>query len=296
MVTLELPAAPAAWAPFGPDLVVEGDNLPVLRGLPDGAFRLVYLDPPFNSGREQVRRGTITRHDPIGGTRMGFHGRPYDVVKSTVTRYDDAFPDYWAFLEPRLEEAWRLLAADGTLYLHLDQREVHYAKVLLDALFGRECFLNEIVWAYDYGARSTRRWPTKHDTILVYVKDPERYLFDTAAVDREPYMAPGLVPPEKAAAGKLPTDVWWHTIVSPTGREKAGYATQKPLGVLRRIVAASSAPGDWVLDAFAGSGTTGEAARQLGRRFLLIDSNPDAVDVMRRRLGDGVLVRRSALD
>jgi site-specific DNA-methyltransferase (adenine-specific) len=296
-VTLELPdTARVAWSPAGPDTVVEGDNLPVLRALPDGAFRLVYLDPPFNSGRQQVRRSTITRHDPIGGTRMGFHGHPYDVVKSTVTRYDDAFPDYWAFLEPRLEEAWRLLAEDGTLYLHLDQREVHYAKVLLDALFGRECFLNEIVWAYDYGARSTRRWPTKHDTILVYVKDPERYLFDTAEVDREPYMAPGLVPPEKAAAGKLPTDVWWHTIVSPTGREKAGYATQKPLGVLRRIVAASSAPGDWVLDAFAGSGTTGEAARMLGRRFLLIDSNPDAVDVMRRRLGDGVLVRRSALD
>jgi site-specific DNA-methyltransferase (adenine-specific) len=296
-VTLELPAAGrTGWAPFGPDLVVEGDNLPVLRALPDAAFRLIYLDPPFNTGREQRRQSTVTRHDPIGGTRMGFHGRPYDVVKSSVTRYDDAFTDYWAFLEPRLEASWRLLAEDGTLYLHLDQREVHYAKVLLDALFGRECFLNEIVWAYDYGARTSRRWPAKHDTILVYVKDPERYLFDTAEVDREPYMAPGLVPPEKAAAGKLPTDVWWHTIVSPTGREKTGYATQKPLGVLRRIVAASSAQGDWVLDAFAGSGTTGAAARALGRRFVLIDSNPAAIAVMRDRFDDGVLVARSTLD
>ena len=295
-MTLELPAAArTAWAPFGPDLVVEGDNLPVLRALPDAAFRLIYLDPPFNTGREQRRQGTVTRHDPIGGTRMGFHGRPYDVVKSSLTRYDDAFTDYWGFLEPRLEEAWRLLAEDGTLYLHLDQREVHYAKVLLDALFGRECFLNEIVWAYDYGARTTRRWPTKHDTILVYVKDPDRYLFDTAEVEREPYMAPGLVSPEKAAAGKLPTDVWWHTIVSPTGREKTGYATQKPVGVLRRIVAASSAPGDWVLDAFAGSGTTGEAARALGRRFVLVDSNPEAIAVMRTRFDDGVLITRSDL-
>jgi site-specific DNA-methyltransferase (adenine-specific) len=293
-VTLELPAAARpAWSPFGPDLVVEGDNLPVLTALPDGAFRLIYLDPPFNTGRQQQRRSTVTRHDPIGGTRMGFHGRPYDVVKSVVTRYDDDFIDYWGFLEPRLEQAWRLLADDGTLYLHLDQREVHYAKVLLDALFGRECFLNEIVWAYDYGARTSRRWPTKHDTILVYVKDPDRYLFRTDEVDREPYMAPGLVPPEKAATGKLPTDVWWHTIVSPTGREKTGYATQKPLGVLRRIVAASSAPGDWVLDAFAGSGTTGAAARALRRRFLLIDSNRDAVEVMRQRFDDGVLISRS---
>lgn len=296
-VTLDVPdAAQAAWASGGPDRVVEGDNLPSLRRLPAGAFRLVYLDPPFNSGREQRRRVTTTRHDPVDGTRMGFHGRPYTVVKGTLTRYDDAFTDYWAFLEPRLEEAWRVLADDGTLYLHLDQREVHYAKVLLDALFGRECFLNEIIWAYDYGARTTRRWPAKHDTILVYVKDPERYLFDSAQVDREPYMAPGLVSAEKAALGKLPTDVWWHTIVSPTGREKVGYATQKPLGVLRRIVAASSGPGDWVLDPFAGSGTTGAAARALGRRFVLMDSNADAIEVMRARLGDGVLITRAVED
>ena len=296
-MTVELPeAVTPGWRPFGPDLVVQADNLSFVRTLPDGAFPLIYLDPPFNTGRTQRRQGTRTTHAPIGGTRMGFHGRPYDVVKGLVTRYDDEFADYWGFLEPRLEEAWRLLAEDGTLYLHLDQREVHYAKVLLDALFGRECFLNEIIWAYDYGARTSRRWPAKHDTILVYVKDPDRYLFDTAEVDREPYMAPGLVPPEKAAAGKLPTDVWWHTIVSPTGREKAGYATQKPLGVLRRIVAASSAPGDWVLDAFAGSGTTGAAARELGRRFVLVDSNPEAIAVMRRRLDDGVLVTRFAGD
>ncbi|HEV2108270.1 MAG TPA: site-specific DNA-methyltransferase, partial [Thermomicrobiales bacterium] len=188
-----------------------------------------------------------------------------------------------AFLEPRLRAGYRVLAPDGSFYLHLDYREVHYAKVLMDGIFGRGSFMNEIIWAYDYGGRSHRRWPAKHDVILFYVKDPANYVFNTDEVDREPYMAPGLVTPEKAAIGKLPTDVWWHTIVSPTGREKTGYPTQKPLGVLRRIVAASSRPGEVVLDYFAGSGTTGAAALALGRRFHLIDDNPAAVETMRQR-------------
>jgi site-specific DNA-methyltransferase (adenine-specific) len=205
-------------------------------------------------------------------------------VKGQVTRYDDRFGDYWQFLEPKLEQAWRVLHDSGTLYLHLDYRESHYAKVLLDALFGRDCFLNEIIWAYDYGGRSKRRWPAKHDTILVYVKDPQRYYFDAEAVDREPYMAPGLVTAQKAARGKLPTDVWWHTIVSPTGREKTGYPTQKPEGVVRRMLQASSRPGDWVLDFFAGSGTLAAVAASTGRRYVLVDSHQDAVAVIRRRL------------
>ena len=215
---------------------------------------------------------------------VGFKGQRYERIRGDLMAYDDEFDDYWSFLEPRLAEAWRLLADDGTLYLHLDYREAHYAKVLLDALFGRECFLNEIIWAYDYGAKSKRRWPTKHDTILVYVKTPGGYFFDSETVDREPYMAPGLVTPEKAARGKLPTDVWWHTIVSPTGKEKTGYPTQKPEGILRRILQASSRDGDWVLDLFAGSGTTGVVAAALGRRFVLVDESADAIGVIRRRL------------
>lgn len=277
----------APWSADGPDTVIEGDNLPALRGLPDGAFQLVYIDPPFNTGMTQKRRAVTTRVAE-GGSRLGFRGRSYETVRGTVLGYNDAFEDYWDFLEPRLEEAWRLLPDTGTLYLHLDYREAHYAKVLLDAMFGRDCFLNEIIWAYDYGGRAKRRWPAKHDTILVYVKDPRSYWFDSDEVDREPYMAPSLVTAEKAARGKLPTDVWWHTIVSPTGREKTGYPTQKPEGILQRIIAASSRPGDWVLDFFAGSGTTGAAAAALGRRFLLIDENPEAIAVMRARLGDGV--------
>jgi site-specific DNA-methyltransferase (adenine-specific) len=272
------------WAPDGPDLVVEADNMAVLPGLPDESFAMIYLDPPFNTGREQRRTTTRSTLAP-NGSRIGFHGKTYETVRTAMTAYDDVFADYWAFLEPRLEQAHRLLRRDGTLYLHLDYREVHYAKVLLDALFGRDCFLNEIIWAYDYGARTTRRWPAKHDTILVYVKDKRAYHFDSVAVDREPYMAPGLVTPEKAARGKLPTDVWWHTIVSPTGREKTGYPTQKPEGLLRRMIQASTRPDDWVLDYFAGSGTTGAAARALGRRYLLVDSNPEAVRVMTTRLG-----------
>jgi site-specific DNA-methyltransferase (adenine-specific) len=262
---------------------VHGDNLAVTATLPDASVRLIYLDPPFNTGRAQrLQQLTTTRSE--NGARTGFKGRSYDTVKGTLTRYDDTFADYWEFLEPRLAEAWRLLDDHGTLYLHLDYREAHYAKVALDALFGRECFLNELIWAYDYGAKSNRRWPAKHDTILVYVKDPARYHFDNAAVDREPYMAPGLVTPEKAERGKLPTDVWWHTIVSTNGAERTGYPTQKPHGILRRIVQASSAPGDLVLDFFAGSGTTGAAALELGRRVLLVDESRDAVAVMRTRL------------
>jgi len=267
----------------GPNLIVEGDNLAVLQQLPDAAFRLIYIDPPFNTGRTQ-RRQALTTKRSSEGTRTGFKGHTYESIKGLLYSYDDAFADYWEFLEPRLEEAWRLLDDRGTLYLHLDWREVHYAKVVLDALFGRESFLNEIIWAYDYGAKAQGKWPAKHDTILVYVKNPANYYFDNAEVDREPYMAPGLVTPEKVAKGKLPTDVWWHTIVSPTGKEKTGYATQKPEGILRRIVQASSAEGDWVLDFFAGSGTTGAVAEKLGRRFVVIDQNPDAIRVITKRL------------
>jgi site-specific DNA-methyltransferase (adenine-specific) len=273
---------PLDWTPSSPNRVILGESLEVVRELPDAAFTVVYLDPPFNTGRVQARQSTRSERSASGSV-TGFKGQRYERIKGDLLSYDDAFEDYWSFLEPLLVEAWRLLAVDGTLYLHLDYREAHYAKVLLDSLFGRESFLNEIIWAYDYGAKSKSRWPTKHDTILVYVKDPARYHFDAAAVDREPYMAPGLVTPEKAARGKLPTDVWWHTIVSPTGREKTGYPTQKPEGVLRRIVQASSREGDWVLDFFAGSGTTGAAAAALGRRFVLVDRSADAIAVMHAR-------------
>jgi len=264
--------------------VIFGDNLKALKTLEDACAQLIYIDPPFNTGRTQTR-GTATTTRVTEGGRVGFKGRQYETVRQTVLSYDDEFADYWAFLEPRLEEAWRLLNETGTLYLHLDYRESHYAKVLLDALFGRDCFLNEIIWAYDYGGKSKNRWPAKHDTILVYVKNPAKYFFNSDEVDREPYMAPGLVTPEKVAKGKLPTDVWWHTIVSPTGKEKTGYPTQKPLGVLRRIIQASSRPGDLVIDFFGGSGTTGAAATTLDRRFILVDQNPESIAVMRERFG-----------
>ena len=263
--------------------VIHGDNLPALRSLPDASVQLIYIDPPFNTGRTQSRTITRVVADPTVA-RIGFGGRRYRSEVLSRLAYADRFDDFLAFLEPRLIEAHRILAPEGTLYVHLDYREVHYCRLLLDALFGEACFLNEIIWAYDYGGRTRRRWPAKHDTILVYVKDPARYVFNTEDVDREPYMAPGLVNPEKRALGKLPTDVWWHTIVSPTGHEKSGYPTQKPLGVLRRIIRASSRPGDTVLDFFAGSGTTGVAAAELGRRFILIDSAEDAIATMRQRL------------
>ena len=264
--------------------VINAENLGALKSLPDKSFQLIYIDPPFNTGRKQVRTNRTSTESTTGN--LGFQGKRYEQVVSTVLSYDDEFADYWAFLEPRLIEAHRLLKQTGTLYLHLDYREAHYAKVLLDALFGRECFLNEIIWAYDYGGKSKSRWPAKHDTILVYVKDPDNYYFNSEEVDREPYMAPGLVTKEKVEKGKLPTDVWWHTIVSPTGKEKTGYPTQKPLGILRRIISASTKQGDRVLDFFAGSGTTAHAAWELNREFVVIDQNPESLKVIRQRLDD----------
>jgi site-specific DNA-methyltransferase (adenine-specific) len=265
------------------DLILHGDNLALLPELPDGAFQLIYVDPPFNTGRPQRRRTLATVED-ADGDRTGFGGRRYATRLLAESSYRDAFDDYLAFLAPRLEHARRLLHCTGTLYVHLDYREAHYVKLLLDELFGRDCFLNEIVWAYDYGARSRSRWPAKHDTILVYVRDPDAYHFDAAEVDREPYMAPGLVTAEKAARGKLPTDVWWHTIVPTTGREKTGYPTQKPEGIVRRMVLASTRPGDWCLDFFAGSGTLGAVAARAGRRYVLIDESAEAVRVATARL------------
>lgn len=259
-----------------------GDNLPILRQLPSGSVHLIYIDPPFNTGKLQRRVQLRVTQSPQGD-RRGFAGRLYKTITLGTKTFADAFDDYLSFLEPRLVEAYRVLAPTGTLYVHLDYREVHYVKVLLDIIFGRHKFLNEIIWAYDYGGRPRRKWPPKHDNILVYVKDPKAYTFNRDAVDRLPYLAPSLVGIEKAARGKFPTDTWWITIVPTASKEKTGYPTQKPLALLKRIILASSNPGDIVLDFFAGSGTTGEAAYRLGRRFILIDSNPEALIVMAKR-------------
>jgi len=260
-----------------------GDNLEITRGFPSESFDLIYIDPPFNTGKSQARTQIKTVRDE-NGDRTGFKGQRYKTIKVGTRAYADAFDDYLAFLEPRLEEARRLLKPNGSFFFHIDYREVHYCKVLLDSIFGRESFINEIIWAYDYGARATKRWSPKHDNILWYAKNPENYTFRYDQIDRIPYMAPGLVGPEKAERGKTPTDTWWHTIVSPNGREKTGYPTQKPLGIISRIVKVHSNPGDRLLDFFAGSGTLGEAAIRAGRECVLVDSNPEAMEVMAKRL------------
>jgi site-specific DNA-methyltransferase (adenine-specific) len=264
--------------------ILHGDCLAVLPTLPAACASLIYIDPPFNTGREQSRERMRVLEDE-SGTREGFGGKRYRVESLDSPAYADTFGDgYLAFLMPRIEAGLRCLAPTGSLFVHLDAREVHHVKVALDRLLGRERFINEIIWAYDYGGRPKTRWPAKHDTILWYAMDPAHYTFNFGAIDRIPYMAPGLVGPEKAARGKTPTDVWWHTIVPTNSREKTGYPTQKPLGILRRIIAVHTNPGDTVLDFFAGSGTTGAAAAELGRNFILIDSSPDAIDIMRHRL------------
>jgi len=263
-----------------------GDNLDLLRTLASESADLIYIDPPFNTGKVQQRTQLRTVRSS-SGDRVGFQGHRYESITVGTRRFTDLFGDYLAFLEPRLVEAHRVLAKNGSFYFHVDYREVHYCKVLLDGVFGRESFLNEVIWAYDYGGRPRNRWPPKHDNILLYAKSPSDYVFNTDEIERIPYMAPDLVGPEKAARGKLPTDTWWHTIVPTNGREKTGYPTQKPLGILRRIVQASSRPGALVLDFFAGSGTTGAAALEMGRRFMLIDNNQEALEVMARRF-DGM--------
>ncbi|MCY4581256.1 MAG: site-specific DNA-methyltransferase [Chloroflexi bacterium] len=263
--------------------IVLGDNMDVLPSIETGAAALIYIDPPFNTGKEQRRERLRTVRDEHGD-RTGFQGKRYRTVRLGAQSFGDLFDDFLSFLEPRLAEAHRILSPAGSFFLHIDYREAHYCKVLLDALFGRECFMNEIIWAYDYGGRPKTRWPAKHDTLLWYVKDPARYTFNRDAIDRVPYMAPNLAGTEKAALGKVPTDVWWQTIVPTVGRERTGYPTQKPIAILNRIVRVHSDPGDLVLDFFAGSGTTGEAAARNGRRYFLIDSNPEAVHVMAERL------------
>ena len=264
--------------------VILGDNLDVLATVPDESVDLVYIDPPFNTGRVQTRKSIRAVRDEIGGDRVGFQGNRYRTVELGSSGYEDSFDDYLGFLEPRFREAKRVLKSNGSFFLHVDYREVHYCKVFLDGLFGRDSFMNEIIWAYDYGGRSKSRWSAKHDSILWYAKDANDYTFNYDEMDRIPYMAPGLVGPEKAARGKTPTDVWWHTIVSTAGKEKTGYPTQKPLGIIKRIVSVHSNPGDLLLDFFAGSGTLGEAAALLDRSFILIDNNEEAVRVMAKRL------------
>lgn len=267
-----------------PNQIYYGDNLPILESLPSELVDLIYIDPPFNTGKTQKREQIKTEQVEDGeGDRVGFQGKSYRTTTIARRGYADNFDDFLGFLEPRLVEAHRLLKPHGSLYFHIDYREVHYCKVLLDGIFGRKSFLNEIIWAYDYGGRTTKKWPPKHDNILWYAKDPENYIFNTDAIERIPYMAPGLVGKEKAARGKLPTDTWWHTIVGTNSFEKTGYPTQKPLGVINRIVEASSNPGDLVMDFFAGSGTVGESCLNMGRHFILIDNNPQALQVMARR-------------
>ena len=262
--------------------VCHADNLAVLRGLPDGCVDLIYIDPPFNTGKVQQRTRLATVRDDEGD-RVGFKGQVYRTIKGETLGYADRFDDFLGFLRPRMEEAYRILKPHGSLFFHLDYREIHYCKVILDGIFGRDSFINEIIWAYDYGARSRCRWSAKHDNILWYAKDPENYTFNFEEMDRIPYMAPGLVGADKAALGKTPTDVWWHTIVSPNGYEKTGYATQKPRGIIDRIVKVHSKPGDVLCDFFAGSGTFGESAAELGRSALLVDQNLEAIHVMKER-------------
>jgi site-specific DNA-methyltransferase (adenine-specific) len=266
-----------------PNSINLADNLDFLRNVEDGSVNLIYIDPPFNTGVTQSMTSLKTVRDDEGD-RTGFGGNRYRTERGESKSYLDSFDDYLGFLAPRVEEAKRVLAPNGSLFLHVDQRESHYCKVLLDQIFGRGSFMNEIIWSYDYGGRSKRKWPAKHDTIFWYAVDPKNYTFNADAIDRIPYMAPSLVGKEKAARGKIPTDVWWQTIVPTNGKERTGYPTQKPIAILDRIVKVHSNTDDIVMDFFAGSGTTGVAAANNDRRYVLVDANNEAVQIAAKRL------------
>ena len=264
--------------------ILHGDNLPLLRKMQTESVSLIYIDPPFNTGKTQQRTRIQTILDD-DGDRTGFGGRRYRTTKLQQSGYNDRFDDYLGFLRPRLIEAHRILAANGSLFFHIDWRESARCRLLLEEIFGgaQHC-INEIIWVYDFGARSKKRWSAKHDNIYWFAKNPQDYIYNYDAVDLIEYMSPGLVGKEKSEHGKRPTDAWWNTIVPTNGGEKTGYPTQKPLAILNRIVRVHSNQNDTVLDFFAGSGTTGVAAQQADRKFILMDENREAVDVMKKRL------------
>ena len=243
---------------------------------------LVYIDPPFNTGKPQKRDVHAHRPRRRTATAPASAGSATDASTSAQLAYGDAFDDYLGFLEPRLREAARAAhRRTARFFFHLDYREVALLQGAARRLFGRASFMNEIIWAYDYGGRPKNRWPAKHDTILWYARRPRAATSSTTTRSTASRTwRRGSSGRRRPRAARRPTDMWWHTIVSPTGKEKPGYPTQKPLGILERIVRVALRPGDVVLDFFAGSGTTGEAAARNGRGFVLVDSNPEAVQVM----------------
>lgn len=240
--------------------IIYADNLFFLKSC-KYCPQLIYIDPPFNTGKIRTKGNSFFK-------------------------FDDTFENYLEFIRPRIEAGYSILDENGSFFLHVDPRESHYCKIILDEIFGRENFKNEIIWSYDFGGRSKNKWPSKHDVIFWYTKNSKHYTFNYNEMDRLPYMAPGLVGKEKAERGKTPTDVWWNTIVPTNGKEKTGYPTQKPLKILERILKIHTNPGDLVMDYFAGSGTTGYAAKLLNRSYVLVDKNIEAIRVMEERLHD----------
>jgi len=269
--------------------IILGENSKVIPDLPKCSCSLIYIDPPFNSGKVQYRDVVSVARAGGVGDRIGFGDKRYKVLSShmNVGSFNDSFNDYEHWLVSRIEAAIDCLTDNGSLIVHQDCWEVHYIKVALDKLFGsRDHFINEIIRSYDYGGKSRKRWPRGHENLLWYAVNPRDFIFNHDDIDRVPYMAPKLVGPVKAAAGKVPTDSWWYSIEGTKGHEWTDnqYATQKPVKLLERIVKVHSMPGDTVLDFFAGSGTTGAAAARHGRDFILVDNNPNAIRIARNRL------------
>ena len=282
--------------------LILGDNLPLMAALLpeyEDRINLIYADPPFFTNRKYSAR----------------IGRGEDSRKPDEWQLTEGYRDYWPnldayldFLYQRLALMYKLLAPNGTLYLHLDWHADSYARLLLDEFFGAENMLNEIIWAYHGPSPIRRAFNRKHDTILVYAKGKD-YTFNADAV-REPYnpntvktfgASPkagfGKVP--DLERGKVPEDWWYFPVVARLHNERTGYPTQKPQALLERIIKASSNPGDLVADFFCGSGTTPLMAANLGRRFIATDATFRALHTTRSRLTNSqalfTLERDSAL-
>ncbi|MHC5003682.1 MAG: DNA-methyltransferase [Planctomycetota bacterium] len=267
-----------------------GDNLELMRErIGDGTVDLAYLDPPFRTQtRQRAPAGAgdaafddVWRWDDEAATSFeamatagGAAGRALRGLELVVGR--SPLLAYLTMVAPRLVELRRVLTRSGSVYLHCDGSASHYLKVLLDAVFGTDCFLNNVVWLYGLGGSSSRYWPRKHDDLLWYARQAGAHHF-------EPAMVPARSVRMRGQEKKAPD--WWDIpSINNMAGERVGYPTQKPLALLRRVVGSSSPAGGLVLDPFCGSGTTLVAARELGRRWIGIDREPAAIAIARTRL------------
>ncbi|MDD2192790.1 MAG: DNA methyltransferase, partial [Bacteroidales bacterium] len=267
----------------------EATGLPSMRGMID----LIYIDPPYDSKADYRTSVKLPGAD--------LSQKPTVIEQfAYADTWKDGTVSYLKMLYPRLVLLKELLSERGSIYLHIDWHVGHYVKLLLDDIFGKDNFVNEIIWKYSWGLHIESRWNRKHDMILMYSKTIDSIIFNAYDVmekrDEEVLrrLASGVSGATMTANKskhqdktlKLPADVWEIPTINAMSKEKIGYATQKPEALLEKIIKASSNEGSIVLDVFGGSGTTAAVAERLGRRWITTDIGKPAILVMRKRFID----------